>query len=143
MTTPEPPVEGQPYYAEPPVPGYPYRGELAYPRQVPPAQELPPAPRYPQQYQQQPYAPQYPPPYPYPYPYARPTNGMAIAAMVLGILWLYWVGSVLALIFGYLARAEIRRTGHGGDGMAIAGIVLGWVGVGTLAIVFIFGVAYL
>lgn len=76
-----------------------------------------------------------PPPYypPYP-PVPRPTNGLAIAAMVLGILWLYWVGSVLALVFGYVARSQIRQTGHGGDGMAIAGIVLGWVGVGMLVL---------
>ena len=66
-----------------------------------------------------------------PYP-APKTNGMAIASMVLGILWLYWVGSVLALVFGYTARNQIDSSGgrEGGRGMAIAGIVLGWVGVG-------------
>lgn len=63
-------------------------------------------------------------------PPARSTNGLAIASMVLGILWLYWVGSVLALIFGYVARNQIKRHDQAGDGMAIAGIVLGWVGVG-------------
>jgi hypothetical protein len=31
-------------------------------------------------------------------------NGLAIASMVLGILWLYWIGSILALIFGLVAR---------------------------------------
>ena len=35
---------------------------------------------------------------------ARGMNGMAIASMVLGILWIYWIGSILALIFGYVAR---------------------------------------
>jgi hypothetical protein len=99
------------------------------------------------QQQQYPYQPprytQQQSPYPQPYPYtpARPTNGMAIAAMVLGILWVYWIGSVLALIFGYVARNEIRRTGQGGDGMAIAGIVLGWVGVGFLGITLMAGIA--
>ena len=68
-------------------------------------------------------------------PAAVGTNGMAIASLVLGILWLYWVGSVLALIFGYTARAQIRQTGESGGGMAVAGIVLGWIGVGTLLIV--------
>ena len=28
------------------------------------------------------------------------TNGLAIASMVLGILWIYWIGSILALVFG-------------------------------------------
>lgn len=55
--------------------------------------------------------------------------------MVLGILWIYWIGSVLALIFGYVARQQIRERGEGGDGMAIAGIVLGWVGIGVVAVV--------
>lgn len=77
-------------------------------------------------------------PYPQQVPWvvSRPTNGMAVASMVLGILWLYWVGSILALIFGYIARRQIRERGESGDGMAIAGIVLGWVGVGV-ALIFI------
>ncbi|HXY92667.1 MAG TPA: DUF4190 domain-containing protein [Acidimicrobiia bacterium] len=86
-----------------------------------------------------------PPPtqgYPAPYGYGAPptsTNGMAVAAMVLGILWLYWLGSILALIFGYVAKSRIDRSGgrQGGRGMAIAGIVLGWVGVGLLVVVII------
>jgi hypothetical protein len=32
------------------------------------------------------------------------TNGMAIASMILGILWLWWLGSILALIFGYVGK---------------------------------------
>lgn len=62
------------------------------------------------------------------------TNGMAIASLVLGIVWVYWIGSILALVFGYSAKAEIDRSrgAQGGRGLAVAGIVLGWVGVGTL-----------
>jgi hypothetical protein len=60
---------------------------------------------------------------------------MAIASMVLGILWLYWVGSILALIFGYIALSQIRQRNEGGRGMAIAGVVLGWIGAGTLVLV--------
>lgn len=125
MTTPqEPPADGQPYYVEPPVAGMPYQGQQPYPQQYPP-RAYPPPPGY------------GPPPYPYPYPYppARSTNGMAIASMVLGIVWVYWIGSILALIFGYLALSEIRKSKQAGEGMAIAGIVLGWVGVGILVIV--------
>ena len=62
------------------------------------------------------------------------TNGMAIASLVLGILWLFWIGSVLALIFGYIGKSQIdnSRGVEGGRGLAIAGIVLGWVGIGFL-----------
>jgi Domain of unknown function (DUF4190) len=64
------------------------------------------------------------------------TNGMAIAAMVLGIVWLYGIGSILALVFGYAARKQIDSSGgrEGGRGMAIAGIVLGWIGVGGIVL---------
>jgi len=77
-----------------------------------------------------------PPGYYYPPPYAQKqsTNGFSIASMVLGIIWLYGIGSILALVFGYIARGQIKRSNgrEGGNGMAIAGIVLGWVGIGTL-----------
>jgi uncharacterized protein DUF4190 len=67
---------------------------------------------------------------------SRRTSGMAIASLVLGILWIYWLGSILALVFGYIAKAEIRRSPDriDGGGLATAGIVLGWVGVGTLVL---------
>src|SRR5680860_209221 len=65
-----------------------------------------------------------------------PTNGLAIASLVLGILWLWWIGSILALIFGYVSRNQISDTNgrQGGAGIAVAGIVLGWIGVGTLCL---------
>jgi hypothetical protein len=65
------------------------------------------------------------------------TSGMAIASLVLGIIWIYWIGSILALVFGYIARRKIDRNPSllGGRGMAIAGIVLGWVGVGVLILI--------
>jgi hypothetical protein len=61
--------------------------------------------------------------------------------MVLGILWLYWIGSVLALVFGYIARNQIRERGEGGGGMATAGIVLGWIGVGFFVLTLVVGIA--
>ena len=66
------------------------------------------------------------------------TNGMAVASLVLGIIWIYWIGSVLALVFGYIARKQIRERGESGMGLATAGIVLGWIGVAILALVVVF-----
>jgi hypothetical protein len=57
------------------------------------------------------------------------TNGLAIASLVLGIVWLFGLGSLLALIFGLIAIKQIDRTGEGGKGMAIAGAILGAVGI--------------
>ena len=70
------------------------------------------------------------------------TSGLAIASMVLGILWLWWIGSILALVFGYRAKRQIRDSGgaQGGAGMATAGIVLGWIGVGLLALFIVFAI---
>ena len=62
--------------------------------------------------------------------------------MVLGILWLYWIGSILAVIFGHVALSQIRKDPSiQGRGMAIAGVVLGWGGLGVLLIVLIVGVS--
>jgi hypothetical protein len=78
------------------------------------------------------------------YPQQRSTNGFAIASMVLGILWIYSIGSILALVFGYKARKEIDDSGGAqqGRGMATAGIVLGYIGIAGI-LVFIFGIVLL
>ena len=98
---------------------------LPYPQNGPPEFYLPPPTT--------PYSGFGPPPahgyYP---PATRGTNGMAIASMVLGILWLWWLGSILALIFGYVAKRQIADRGDSGGGLATAGIVLGWVGIAFL-----------
>jgi hypothetical protein len=67
------------------------------------------------------------------------TNGFAVASLVLGIVWLYGVGSILALVFGYIGKSQIDQSGgqQTGRGLAIAGIVLGWVGVAGVVILII------
>ena len=67
------------------------------------------------------------------------TNGYAVASMVLGIVWIFWIGSALALIFGIIAKGQIRETGQLGSGMATAGIVLGLVGATTLLLAMLSG----
>ena len=84
-------------------------------------------------------------PGPYGYPMvaaAAPTNGFAIASMVLGIVWIYWIGSILAIVFGHLSLRQIKRNPYqSGRGMAIAGLVLGYVGLAVLALVVV-GIAF-
>lgn len=56
--------------------------------------------------------------------------------MVLGIFGFFGCFAwILALVFGYIAKSQIDRSGgtQGGRGMAIAGIVLGWVWFGLIA----------
>ena len=64
------------------------------------------------------------------------TNGFAIAALVCPLV-ACGIGSILGIVFGHLARSQIRKTGEGGSGLAIAGLIIGYatLGLGILAIV--------
>lgn len=92
-------------------------------------------------YGQYPQPPQYPQPQP-PYVYAAkpPYDGLAITSFILGLIWLGWLGSILAVIFGHIALRNINRTQASGRGLAIAGLILGYIGVSTLALFILFGI---
>src|SRR5438093_10641663 len=76
-----------------------------------------------------------------PPPPARPdppatTNGMSVAALVLGIVglpmfWALAVPSVLAVVFGSVGLAQINepRRHQSGRGLAVSGIAMGAVGI--------------
>jgi hypothetical protein len=74
------------------------------------------------------------PPYVQAQPPARQNSSLAIASMILGILgWTFLpiLGTIGAIITGHIAKSEIKNS-HGslsGDGMATAGLVLGYVQV--------------
>jgi len=77
------------------------------------------------------------PPTPYPYaPVRQSTNGLAVASLVLSLLWIVGLGSLLAVIFAVIARKQIRESNgaQGGGGLAIAGLVIGIVGLAGLAL---------
>jgi hypothetical protein len=80
-------------------------------------------------------------------PVSARTNGFAIASLVLGLIWIYWVGSILAIVFGHVAIRQIARSGdqESGRGMAIAGLILGYLGLafGALMVVFVMAIASL
>jgi peptidyl-prolyl cis-trans isomerase B (cyclophilin B) len=79
-------------------------------------------------YQQPPQWNQQPSPGPYPpmYPPPRQTNGMAIVALVCSLAL-----APLGIIFGHIALSQIKRTGEEGRGLAIAGLIIGYVSVGS------------
>jgi hypothetical protein len=62
---------------------------------------------------------------------APTTNGLAIASLVLSLVWLSGLGSIVAIILGFMANAQIKRANGAqtGQGLAIAGIVLGFLGL--------------
>jgi uncharacterized protein DUF4190/uncharacterized protein DUF1707 len=75
-------------------------------------------------------------PYP-PAPVYQTTNGLAVASLIAGFFWLGWLGSFLAVIFGHVALSQIKQSNgtQEGGGFAIAGLVLGYMGMVTLLLV--------
>jgi hypothetical protein len=66
----------------------------------------------------------------------RPTDGMAIASLVVSCtavlsLCAWGIGGLilgsLGAIFGHVAKRRIRGSGAGGGGLALAGIIVGWI----------------
>jgi hypothetical protein len=132
-----------PPYAAPQPPAYPAAAPPAHPAPAysapaypPPAYGAPgaqpPAAGYP--------AGAYAPPAAYaaPYGYAAPrTNPLAITSMVSSIAgfalawtWVLALGVIVGVITGHLALSQIARTHENGRGMALAGVIIGWVGIG-------------
>jgi uncharacterized membrane protein len=69
-------------------------------------------------------------------PPARRTNSYAIASLVCGVGGLaVGVTAVPAIVLGHMARRRIRETGEDGDGLAVAGLVLGYTVTALIAAV--------
>jgi hypothetical protein len=77
------------------------------------------------------------------------TSGTAIASLIFGILsWvvLPLIGAILAIVLGHSARKEISRAPPGtieGDGMALAGLILGWAHIAIFVAVILFVFVFL
>lgn len=142
---PGPPGYGSPGIGPPgygPPPGGPPPGQPGYVPPFDPGYGPPPGPPG--------YAPPFDPGYGYPpggpqygYVPVQKTNGLAVASLVCSLVWLGGVGSILAIIFGFVARAQIKRSEGGvqGNGLAIAGIIIGFVGLISVTVLVIFVVA--
>jgi hypothetical protein len=72
------------------------------------------------------------------------TSGTAIASLIFGVLeWIALpvIGAIPAVILGASARSEIRRAPPGtigGEGLAVAGLILGWVYLGIFVAIVVF-----
>ena len=66
----------------------------------------------------------------------RGPNTLAVASLVLSILWIFGVGSIAAVVLGWIAMRQIEESGGAQDGMtvALAGVVLGLVGIAVLLV---------
>jgi hypothetical protein len=74
---------------------------------------------------------------------STPTNALAIGSLVCGIAAILTLGlaGIPSVILGHLARAQIKRTGERGDGMAVTGLVLGYLGIGLMTLLLLVLVA--
>jgi hypothetical protein len=140
------PVTGQQLFVDPVTGSLTYPDQNAMPGNAPvPTSAVPPA--Y-EPYSGYPTYGGYPGYGPYGYPASRPTNGLAIGSMVTSItgivtFWCYGLGGVLGLvgaILGHVALRQIRARDDNGRGMAIAGVIVGWVAVAlTIVVVVLVG----
>jgi hypothetical protein len=79
-------------------------------------------------------------------PSASESQGMAVASLVMGITSIpatcfYAFGiplAILAVIFGFIARGRAKRGEGGGEGMALAGLICGFISLGIVAIFVVF-----
>lgn len=68
------------------------------------------------------------------------TSSLAVVSLIFGILaymFLPGIGALVAVICGHAARSEIRREPPGsieGDGLALAGLILGWIQLALVVI---------
>jgi hypothetical protein len=73
-------------------------------------------------------------------PYPQKSSGMAVAALVCGLLsFAVCPAAIVAIILGHMARAQIRREPdrYEGDGMALAGLVIGYIWGSILTAIFL------
>ena len=68
------------------------------------------------------------------------SSNKAIASLVCGVLFLCAPASIAAIILGHLALADIKRSANRltGHGLAIAGLVMGYLGVALTTIYIVF-----
>jgi hypothetical protein len=64
-----------------------------------------------------------------------PTNGLAIASLIAGVFWMWWIGSVVAVVLGHVALKQIARSGQSGRGLAVAGLALGYFGLAVQLVI--------
>jgi len=72
-----------------------------------------------------------------------PTSGKAIASLVCGIFTFFLPASIAAIILGHISLSDIRNSAGriGGRGIAIAGLVLGYLGLSIIPIMIVAAIA--
>ncbi len=71
------------------------------------------------------------------------TSGMAVGSLICGILFVFFPAAITAVVLGHISRSQIRRSAGRlkGEGMALAGLILGYVGIGFMTILILAAIA--
>jgi hypothetical protein len=71
---------------------------------------------------------------------SRPTNGLAVASMIVALAGLATgICFLIGVILGHVALDQIRRSGERGESYAKTAITVGWIGTGLTVLVLIVG----
>ncbi|AZS36652.1 hypothetical protein CVS47_01259 [Microbacterium lemovicicum] len=118
------PTSSAPSYAPPTGPAYGQGGYAQQPSGYPAAAPYGAAQGYPASYT--------------PYPTEPKTNVLAIVSLIASIVGFIWIipflGGLAGAIMGHISLGQIKKNGEKGRGLALAGIIVGWVGVGLFVI---------
>jgi hypothetical protein len=70
--------------------------------------------------------------------YGPQTNSFAVAALIAGIgAWILcpFIAATVAVVCGHVARSQMKASGEGGSGMAIAGLIFGYIQLAIVGVV--------
>ena len=81
-------------------------------------------------------------------PSAAPTNTMAIVSMISSIIGWFAFGSlcIVGVILGHISLKQLKTSGEGGRGMALTGLIMGYIGIagwviGLIIFLIVLGIA--
>ena len=59
----------------------------------------------------------------------RPTSALAVTSLVLSVVWVFGLGSLVAIVLAVMAMKETKTGAKGGHGLPVAGLVIGILGL--------------
>ncbi|HTL85117.1 MAG TPA: DUF4190 domain-containing protein [Acidimicrobiia bacterium] len=76
----------------------------------------------------------------------RPTNSLSVISLVFGCAQFVVcpvVGAIVAVVTGHISRGQIKRRNEQGAGMALAGLILGYIGIVFTVLVLAGGLVFI
>ena len=74
------------------------------------------------------------------------TNSLAIVSLIAGIAGLTlvpFIGSIVGVITGHMSLSQLKISGEEGRGLALGGLITGYVGLGLAVLGLLFALAFL